>query len=319
MSSNQLTLKAELTFNVNTVKARGLKPYFEQHGLNTPLFKKAHVVVAAMLEKMCELIVTEAKKHVKRDTSGLHTITRPVLRNAVMLNKELDQYFHMTFKSFESEQMYATQVPVTSKDLKTFVELKFGKNCVFLTAKAWNLLCYLLMVTFLDVTRISNELLTFSDKKTMERNCVRSALRLLLRDTSVCHKVVEEVNRAWDAVVDDKDEEEADNEDEVVEGEVDDDGSDVDADSEHEDDNEKPATKDSKKTATTGKNNKKSTAKAETVDESSDEPNEAEGEADVVVAKPAPSNKKNDGKNDGKKNNGKKNNGKKNNGKNNSA
>ena len=318
MSSNQLTTKANLTFNVNVIKARGLKPYFEQHGLNTPLFKKAHVVVAAVLEKMCELIVTEAKQHVKRDTSGLHTIARPVLRNAVMLNKELDQYFHMSLRSFESEQMYGTQVPVSTKDLKSFIESKFGKNDVFLTPKAWNFLCYLLMVTFLDVTRISNELLTFSDKKTMERNCVRSALRLLLKDTSVCHKLVEEVNRAWEAVVDDKDEDEA-GEDEAGEDEAVEDNdvaSDVEPDSEHESDEvatNKKVTKpkaDSTKAkpkAETQKNGKK--AKAPTVDEeSSDEVNVDEGdegdEGDVeeVVAQPkATTNNKNSNKKKGNK------------------
>lgn len=286
--SNALTIKAGLIFNVNNIKEKGLKQYFEQNDITPPLFKKAHVVVAGVLERIYEIIVSEAVKQVKLDTSGLKTITRPVLRNSILLNKELDQYFHMSLRDFNPIQMYNSQLPIVQKELDLLLETKIGKT-VHLTSKAKNLLCYTLMIVFLDICRISSLMLQFSGKKTMDHKCVKASLKQMFRDTSVYAKLSDEINRIWNAVVDEKEDDQDDEEEKGSDNEHGENGSDADPDSETE--GEKVVKKETKPKKEEQKKNKKINKKTEDVEESSDEESgsesgsESESEDEIVIAK----------------------------------
>jgi len=272
--SNALTKKAGLQFNAIYIKDKGLKPYFEEHDLDVPKFRKAHVVVAGVLEQLAAIIVTESIKKVKVDRSGLRTLTRPVIRDALLINRELDRFYHMKLRNFDPNQMYSSQLPVSSKELSSYLDSKFEK--LNLTPKANNLLAYVLMAAFLDICFFSNELLSFGNKKTMDNRCVKSALRLMFGDTSVYAKLSDEVTRAWNCVCDDKDEE--------------DDGS----DNEHGDDNDSDVNADSDVEDTPKKTKSSKSKKQESEDESESEGEDEDEESsdeEIVVAKPKKSKK----------------------------
>ena len=213
--TNSMTEKAGLTFNVNPFR-EGIITYHRNRNLTIPKVNKAHVVLAATLEKLCHLVVNEALKHVKKDKTGLKTITRPVLKYAVMLNKDLDTYYHMHLKLFNPDQDYLAQLPVTRKTLRYFLDNKVGKNHR-LTNKASNLLNYLLMTLYIDTLRVAHDLLAFSGKKKINKPTVKSALRVLLKDSALCASLTEEINRAFSAVEGEKDEGDEESDDEVEE------------------------------------------------------------------------------------------------------
>jgi len=273
--TNSMTEKAGLTFNVNPFR-EGIITYHRNRNLTIPKVNKAHVVLAATLEKLCHLVVNEALKHVKKDKTGLKTITRPVLKYAVMLNKDLDTYYHMHLKLFNPDQDYLAQLPVTRKTLRYFLDNKVGKNHR-LTNKASNLLNYLLMTLYIDTLRVAHDLLAFSGKKKINKPTVKSALRVLLKDSALCASLTEEINRAFSAVEGEKDEgeegEEDENEDDDDDEKDEDSSSDVDEESDDEVEEVKTKAKSSKQ-KTKGKK------KTEPLEQSSDEDNDEDDDAD---------------------------------------
>lgn len=264
--TNSMTENAGLTFNVNPFR-EGIITYHKNRGLTVPKVNKAHVVLSAALEKLCHLLVKEALKHVKKDKTGLKTVTRPVLKYAVMLNKDMDSYYHMHLKSFDPNQDYLSQHPVTKKALRYFLDSKFGKNH-HLTNKAFNMLNFLLMTLYIDTLRVSHDLLAFSGKKKINKPTVRFALRVLLKDTALCASLTEEMNRAFSAIEDEKEDGE-DGEDDDNDDDDDENGEEVESDVGEESDDDEAATKPKKNASKNkGKANKK---KAEKVEQSSDE------------------------------------------------
>ena len=132
-SPNKTTEEAGLAFNVNGFKNSncGIKNHFvtqnykvvskkkDEDGKvvkteDTPKFRKAHVVMSAAMQQLCQLLVSEGLKHMpEKDKSGMKRMNRLILRNAVLLNKEFDRYYHSkVMEEFNKEMPYSNLLPV---------------------------------------------------------------------------------------------------------------------------------------------------------------------------------------------------------------
>jgi len=285
MSTPKLTEQAGLKCNTNRI-GKGIKVYYNDRGIDLPKFSKTDVVVGAAIEKTSYLIINEACKHVSEDKSGLKTITRPVFKLAVQLNDEMRMYYGTHLKTFDPDQTYLSLLPITTKDIGRFLEEYF--SFARLTNKALNYLCFLIFKLYVDILRLANELNMYANKKTFSVNTIRSAIRILFKETSICNQLLDEINRAWGCVADIKDAEMGVNNQEEVD-EVKDEESDQDSDNE----SDVEETKTAKTTKTKVEQLSEETDSDE--DEESEEEavveevdSESESEEEVVEVKPKP-------------------------------
>jgi len=207
---NKDSSKAGLLFNVNVVK-RGILSFYENLDHDDIRISKVHMGMSAVMECICHTLVDISLRTIKKDKTGLKTITRPVLRSALLENRELEKYYYVHLTEFSTEQDYSNQLPVSKKDLCNYLESKF--NNYTLTPHARNLLNYLLYRVYLDMLRVSQNILDFYKRKTIKIDILIPTLRILFKDTALYGKLVTEVRRVKSLLTDENDDDNEDNED----------------------------------------------------------------------------------------------------------
>ncbi|QKF94160.1 hypothetical protein QKU48_gp0702 [Fadolivirus algeromassiliense] len=200
--ANQVTQKAGLTFNVNTVKAK-LKDYYESQSATAPMFSGGHTALTAVLECLWERILKECVARVGKDKSGVRQVNVEGLQYTVLLHEGLKQYYLVPLSKFDSKQMYKDQVPVSSKELDQVME-RVDKD-LSLTPRARNLACFLLLTAFHDVANTSTQFLSFAGRKSLNGNCVMHVVSTRF-DESVAHELRTEIARAMKAFGEELDE-----------------------------------------------------------------------------------------------------------------
>lgn len=200
--ANQLTQKAGLTFNVNTVKNK-LKDYYESQSASPPMFSGGQTALTAVLECLWERILKECVTRTGKDKSGVRQVTVDGLQYTVLLHDGLKQYYLVPLSKFDSKQMYKDQIPVVSKELDAVME-RVDKDLSF-TPKARNLACFFLLTVFQDVANTATQFLSFANRKSFNGNCVLHVLSARF-DESIALELRTEVARAMKAFGEELDE-----------------------------------------------------------------------------------------------------------------
>jgi len=301
--TNKITQDSGLICNVNTVKAK-LKDFYEMQGIAIPMFSGGQASMTATLQKTLTMILKECSNTTGKDKSGVKLVNRESVKYAVLLHQGFNQYFLAKFNQFDPTQLYKDQVPISTSEMDEVI--KSVDSDLSLTPKARNMVCYLLLKVFNDISYTCSQLLEFSKKKSLDARCVMSSIGIKFTD-SVSQELKTEVVRVAKALGDDlEDTQETDKAEEpsnnTQTAAVDE------ADGGEEPDPKKTAKKDVKKTEeakdTKPKDNKpktgnKAAAKAPTIDEEEHDGEEDQGEEAPVeeikttkpTGKPATGNK----------------------------
>ena len=95
MSTNKLTEKAGLQFNVNYFR-KHVKEILKNQDHEKVKIKGSHVATAALVQKFMELIVQRLTNFVKVDKSDMKTITRDNLKKMIRdsVNHDLFSFFN---------------------------------------------------------------------------------------------------------------------------------------------------------------------------------------------------------------------------------
>ena len=191
---NNLTIKAGLTFNINTVKNK-LKDYYNQNS-KAPMFSHGQIAITAVLEKLYELILRECVKTIGKDKSGLKLVNRDGLQHSIILHEEFKQYYLMKLTHFEKDQLYKDQLPISIGEMDKVMERV--ESDLSLTSKAKNLLCFFLLKAFLDIASTCHQFLEFSKRKSLDANCVMYSIRNKFPD-GLAHELCCEVTTVMKA------------------------------------------------------------------------------------------------------------------------
>ncbi len=178
---NQATDKAGLSFNVNTTK-NWMKKQFEVVGIDHPKFHGAHVGLTAIVESLLMSVLNHVNSHLPKDKSSLYKITLPALSVPLQLDVDFAKLFKDSVASFDVDTNYTEQFWMSKSDVNSFIESHFGDN-IQLEAKAYNMLCYLLLKYAVTITKTSHHLMTYAGKKTLEPKALRAAVLIHTPDT----------------------------------------------------------------------------------------------------------------------------------------
>jgi len=204
----KLTQKAGLNFNVNSFKS-WLKRYYDQNEMyapkakqtapkegevkvqkedtdviedHIPMFKGAHVALAAAVEVLCQTILKETISQLTKGASGLYDVTRPAIKYAVMLDDDLSFLFSRSLRSFKQNMMYENQFCIPRKEMARYIDSTFGK-VINLDQKSYNLLAYLLLSFSMDVASHIFHMMIYANKRTVDFSVVIYALKNLCTGT----------------------------------------------------------------------------------------------------------------------------------------
>ena len=195
-AANKLTEKVGLVFNVHTVKA-SMQQYFKSQGLEAPKFSGAQVALTACMQELCKIMMKACLQHTNKDKTDIKNLNRSVFKFSILLNDGLNEYYNMKMKSFDKNQMYESQFPVSMKEVKKVIS-SVDKD-LYLTPKAYNFLNFLLMKAYLDVISTAYQFLEFADRKTFNAKAIAYALKLRFSD-SITFDLCAEMNRAMTAL-----------------------------------------------------------------------------------------------------------------------
>ncbi len=212
---NAATDKAGLSFNVNTTK-NWIKKQFDVVGMETPKFHGAHVALTAVVESLLMSVLSHVNSHLPKDKSSLYKITLPALSYPLQLDSDYSKLFKDSFTTFDGDTNYTDQFWMSKSDVNSFIESHFGDN-IQLEAKAYNMLCYLLLKYAVQLTRTSGHLMTYAGKKTLEPKAIRTSVLIHTPET-VANTIVMKLD---DAVKNSSESEDGDDEEEQEEEKAD--------------------------------------------------------------------------------------------------
>ena len=172
----KLTEKAQLTLNVNAVRT-WLKKYYEQNGIDVPIFRGIHVALTAVCEVLCTEIINATVKQLQKSQSGLYEITRPAIRYAVLLDGDLEHLLSPALNAFDKTMTFSDHFCIPQKEMLKFIESDMGKN-INLDVTAYNLLSYLLSKVMVDFARASHVCMTYADKGSLDFKVIRYVVKL---------------------------------------------------------------------------------------------------------------------------------------------
>jgi hypothetical protein len=205
---NATTTKAGLAFNVNTVKS-SMKSFFETQASEQPMFSGSHIAMTAMIQKLADVLLRESMKYVTKDKTGMKTVTRPCIKQAICINTDLNEYFYQKMLKFNKNGMYGDQIPVSRKEFDAMCT-SMDKS-LKLTPKAFNFLAYLLYNSYTDILSTAHQFIKYAKKSTLNAAAVMSAVENRFCDNTV-HELMTEMKRACAAAGDDVTEKTVDDE-----------------------------------------------------------------------------------------------------------
>lgn len=175
---NQITLKANLNFNVNLFKTWMKKKLqddgkvFEKDGKQClPKFSGSHIALTALNERLCYIILDKVIKRLTKDRTGLYIIhyldIADILQVDVELRRDLIRYMDL----FDPTLNYKDQYCIEEICIKKYIDDQFGKS-IDIHNDAFNLLVYILhkvSVRMLDTAFI---MIKFAKKKSLSPNAI---------------------------------------------------------------------------------------------------------------------------------------------------
>jgi hypothetical protein len=169
---NQQTASAGLTLSVTAFKA-WMKEYIGQ-----PVkFSGGHIVLTAVNETLWRYLIEQALKEVAKDNAGLYTLTRPSVRNTVLLNQDLNLFFGPRFEQYDQDMKYGSQYCITHKVVTQFINEECGKNVNY-DDQTYHLLVFLLLKASSTLTTASYKMMQYAGRKSIDDRAVLTALEL---------------------------------------------------------------------------------------------------------------------------------------------
>jgi len=179
---NQVTIKANLNFNVNLFKTWMRKKFqddnklFEKDGkMCLPKFSGAHIAITAMNEKLCYLILEKAITRVTKDRTGLYVIHFRDISDVVQVDTELRRDLFHFMDSFDPTLNYRAQYCIEELCVKKYIDDMFGKS-IDINNEAFNLLIYLLHKASIRVLDTAFIMILFAKKKSLSPNAILSGV-----------------------------------------------------------------------------------------------------------------------------------------------
>lgn len=217
--TNKNTSKAELSFNVNSFRSWFKKYYSDQEMYvsvsakaedkseeKTPRFSGAHTALAAACEELYSTIIREATIATEKDISGLYTITKAGIEQAISKNEDLRYLFSRHLEYFSNDELYTCCIP--QKDLSSFVDAQFGKN-TNLNNKAFSLLAFFINKFSVEVAKNIYNMMIYAKKKSLDFEVVKYAISNLLRHGPVKHAIVQRIENVKQLCTEDDEDEES--------------------------------------------------------------------------------------------------------------
>ena len=169
---NQQTADAGLTLSVTAFKA-WMKEYISQ-----PVkFSGGHIVLTAINETLWRYLIEQALKEVAKDNAGLYTLTRPSVRNTVLLNPDLNLFFGSRFEQYDQDMKYGSQYCITHKVITQFINDECGKNVNY-DDHTYHLLVFLLLKASSMLTNAAYKMMQYAGRKSIDDRAVLTALEL---------------------------------------------------------------------------------------------------------------------------------------------
>jgi hypothetical protein len=211
VTRNALTEKAELEFNVNSVRKHMISfcqnsdLYFESKnedgtiGKKLPILKLSHVGLSAVLQKLTASLAQNALLHTPTNSVGLKTVNVTKLQYSICLHDGYNKYFANHLKAFNENQVYKDQLPITVDEIKRVIN-KVDDKLDF-NPKAFNLLSYFVLTVYLDVLKTSFDFVSFSGKRTLSHKAISASVTNRF-NSQLASELCSELNRACSAVAD---------------------------------------------------------------------------------------------------------------------
>ena len=207
---NNDTNRAGLTFCVNRSKGYITK-HLKKEEKEIPKYGGAQYALSALNESLCENIVKQSIKKCAKNKSGLHEITRPLMRDVVLLTEDLCSFFKSSLERFDPGMPVEDGYFVKQETLKRFIEKSTTVN-VLLGSKVLALLTYLLIKASNTVIDTAYRFMTYAKKKTLDDKSIIYAVETHF-SASLAHSLkmrIEEVMRSGGADAVNEEEGEAD-------------------------------------------------------------------------------------------------------------
>lgn len=175
---NQITLKANLNFNVNLFKTWMKKKLqdegkvFEKDGKQClPKFSGSHIAITALNEKLCYIILEKIIKRLTKDRTGLYIIhyldIADILQVDVELRRDLIRYMDV----FDPTLNYKDQYCIDESCIKKYIDDQFGKS-IDIHNDAFNLLVYILHKVSVRILDTAFIMIQFAKKKSLSPNAI---------------------------------------------------------------------------------------------------------------------------------------------------
>ena len=169
---NQQTADAGLTLSVTAFKA-WMKEYVGQ-----PVkFSGGHIVLTAVNETLWRYLIEHALNEVAKDNAGLYTLTRPSIRNTILLNPELNVFFGPRFEQYDQDMKYGSQYCIPNKIITQFINEQCGKNVNF-DDQTYHLLVFLLLKASSTLTTAAYKMMQYAKRASIDDRSVLTSLEL---------------------------------------------------------------------------------------------------------------------------------------------
>ena len=172
---NQQTADAGLTLSVTAFRT-WMKNFVSDGDKSSSLkFSGGQIVLTSFNEILCKYIIEQALSDVGKDSAGLYTLTRPVLRNTVLLNNELAVFFQGRFDKYDQEMKYGSQYCINQKIMTSFINENCGKNINY-DDNTYHMIIFLLLKASSVITTTAFKMMQYAKRKTLDENAVITAI-----------------------------------------------------------------------------------------------------------------------------------------------
>ncbi|AYV78417.1 MAG: hypothetical protein Edafosvirus12_16 [Edafosvirus sp.] len=199
---NQATADANLDFDVMAFR-KWMKTHFSSNECSVvssskdkegntekkkvlPKFNGSHIALAAVNESLCHYVLTLVKSRIQKDKSGLYNITRPAIRDAILLSDDLVGFYSVLLtKKFDKKMTYS--YCVSRERMNTYIEKHFGEN-VKLTVRAYNYLAFVLLKASIAIVDTAYVLIKYANRKSVDPNSVMCSVNIVFSEgATVAH------------------------------------------------------------------------------------------------------------------------------------
>lgn len=170
---NKITTLTNLSFNVNLFK----KMILDKLAGNKLYISGAHVLLTAMNEKLCQIIIEEVTTRKDADKVSMYNICERDIFDAIEVIPDLRENIHAYTSKYVSSLNYSSTYPINPKDLTNFIDFSLGGS-IKLDQSGHNAIAFILLRTSMRIIDTALEILKAFNKKTMNISIVITCMNI---------------------------------------------------------------------------------------------------------------------------------------------